>query len=818
MELKIYFLGGALEVGASCILVRINNKNILMDCGIRQGGSKDSLPDFRLIQENGGIDAVIISHAHMDHIGSLPLLLKEYPLAKVYANNMTKELMRVLLYDSIKIMNSREVEIPLYREIDVEDLLNRTYTYNFEVPFTILEDIRVIFYMAGHIPGASCIYITSQDGSVFYSGDFSIFPQVIVEGAKIPKLRPDVAILESTYGDKLHANRKLEEEKLVEIVQERLKSGGKILIPSFALGRAQEVLLILKKAKNIKALENVNIYIDGMIKDINIAIKRNPLYLKNSLCKKILKGNEPFYDDNIIPVTNAKMREEILKSKEPCVIISSSGMITGGPSQYYAEKLLQLEESTVIISGYQDEESPGRRILELLEGDKEERRIEINNKLIPVRATLEKVSLSAHGDKSEIKALNERLSPKNLFLVHGNSEVISSLAKEISATSIGRVYAPKVGDSYSINIENPREQIFKNFKYRLNYVKDVKIEDLKNLRNFIVEKYGFRNFTANELLMIWHGEKEVSHDYIKQFELMLMESIYFTNDNRRLFMFEPSTDSDIEANEKKEELNQTEVHNLLKETFDKHGVKKIGLQVENKKVILYFDFPKIISSGVLEIIKTIENNIKWEIEINKQTNLTAMNKLIMEMLPEGIVGKISNYIAEEKVEIKLLKDIDIKDIKNQFKAKTGFNLTVKGESTEEITITKEVKLDQNELINIIDTEFENERFRPYKKSVIKIGYMKLAFISPVAGKMYEDKIQGLILRSGWNIEVADIYNQNEIINISEIICNELNIKLKKRPSFINGDIKLNIDNIIENEILHEFEKQLYCKTLVKLMK
>ncbi|MEG1009865.1 MAG: MBL fold metallo-hydrolase, partial [Clostridia bacterium] len=278
--MKIDFLGGAGEVGASCILVKINDKNILMDCGIRQGGSSDTLPDFRRIQEEGGVDAILISHGHMDHIGALPIIAKEYPLAKVYCNNMTKDIMRVLLYDSIKIMNRREAEIPLYGEVDVVNLLDRTYTYNYEVPFQVFNDIRVTFYLAGHIPGAACIYITSEEGSLFYSGDFSLFSQITVEGAKFPKLRPDVAIIESTYGDKLHSSRKLEEEKLVNYVKEIIRGQGKVLVPAFALGRAQEVILILKRAINNGQLPKVKVYVDGMVRDMNTVFKRNPLYLK----------------------------------------------------------------------------------------------------------------------------------------------------------------------------------------------------------------------------------------------------------------------------------------------------------------------------------------------------------------------------------------------------------------------------------------------------------------------------------------------------------------------------------------------------------
>ena len=378
--MEIDFLGGALEVGGSSILLNIDNKNILMDAGIRQSSAKDNIPNFRAIQDYGGVDAIVISHAHLDHIGCLPIISKEYPEARIYMNNMTKDLLKVLLYDSLKIMNNRDGEIPLYAEIDVKNTLDRVFTINYEVRFSIFEDMYLTFYNAGHIAGASCVYIQSKEGALFYSGDFSVFSQKTVEGAKIPKLRPDVAIVESTYGDRLHSNREIEEKLLVNTVNECIEKQGKMIIPAFALGRAQEVILILKNAMNKGSMKKVKIYVDGMVRDINRTYKNNPLYLRNSLGKKILKGNSPFYNDNIIEVKNTDNREEILSKNEPLIIISSSGMLTGGPSAFYAEKIASMENGYIVITGYQDEESPGRKILDLLEENEDsERYLNINN-------------------------------------------------------------------------------------------------------------------------------------------------------------------------------------------------------------------------------------------------------------------------------------------------------------------------------------------------------------------------------------------------------------------------------------------------------
>jgi Cft2 family RNA processing exonuclease len=281
-EMKLVFCGGAGEVGASCYLLNIDGKNILLDCGIRMKGGKDSIPDFRRIQELGGVDAIIVSHAHMDHTGALPIISREYPAAKIYMTHVTKDLIRVLLYDSLKIMNNAEGEIPIYAENHVQDMLNRIVCYSPQYTFEPIDntDIKVTFYNAGHIAGAALIYIQGNEGSLLYTGDISGVDQQTVSGAMVPKLRPDVLITESTYGDKLHSNRQVEEERLVEIVKEIILKNGKVLIPAFALGRGQEIILLLKKAINKGQLPKFKIYVDGMIKDINRVYKLNPNYLK----------------------------------------------------------------------------------------------------------------------------------------------------------------------------------------------------------------------------------------------------------------------------------------------------------------------------------------------------------------------------------------------------------------------------------------------------------------------------------------------------------------------------------------------------------
>lgn len=822
--MKVTFLGGAREVGASSILLRINGKNFLLDCGIRQGGSKDVLPNFRSIQEYGGIDAIIISHAHMDHIGALPIISKEYPGARIYMNNMTKDLTRVLLADSLKIMNSRETEIPLYAELDVENMLNRVFTMNYQVDFKIFDGTNITFYPAGHIAGASCIYITSQEGSFFYSGDFSIFPQKSIDGAKIPKLRPDAAIFEATYGDKLHSNREFEEERLIDIVKSCIDVNGKMLIPAFALGRAQEVLLILKKAINNGKLKKINIYVDGMIKDINRTYKLNPLYLKGTLGKKILRGVEPFYDDNIKAVTNNEEREKIIEGKECTVIISSSGMLTGGPSQTYAEKIAAMENGYIVITGYQDEESPGRKLLNLFELEEKDRVLEINGKSIPVKCKVEKVGLSAHGDKGEIKALIDLLSPKNIFLVHGEEGVIEGLAKEIVGEVRGRVYAPKVGESIDIFINTPRKQISRQLQFVLNKEEAIEEESLPELWKFIQENYGERLFTIEELLQIWKGSSDFKDEEIDNLQKIIVKSIYLENDLRRFFMFKAKTKAEVEEALRPKELKQNEVMDLVNEHFKGFSYKKVSYKLEEKKVILNFDFPRAVPTAINEVISSFKTETGIDVEIKEQANNNAVENLIRRLLKDSQIKKISYILNENRVLVNIKgKASDLTKEKNEFIETTGFEIIIQGEEDVKQAVAhnqlfeskNQNAMEQNEAINYIDSCFKEKEFKPYKKSIKGKNYFELSFISPVIGKKYEDLLKVIAEDTGWSIGISNSVNQNEIINLASRLCSENGISLKKNPSFNPGSLKVMLkhedgDEAVLGSIKNEFDHKTGC--------
>lgn len=853
INIKIDFLGGALEVGGSSILTKINDKNILFDAGIRQSASKDSVPNFRDVQTYGGLDAIIISHAHLDHIGCLPIISKEYPDARIYMNNMTKDLVKVLLYDSLKIMNNRDAEIPLYAEADVENTLNRIFTINYEVRFPIFEDMYVTFYNAGHIAGASCVYLQSPEGAIFYSGDFSVFSQRTVEGAKLPRLRPDVAILESTYGDRLHSNREIEEKALINIVNECIDNNGKMIIPAFALGRAQEVILILKGAMNKGSLKKVNIYVDGMVRDINRVYKNNPLYLKNSLGKKILRGVSPFYDDNIIEIKSTDNREEILNQKEPVVIISSSGMLTGGPSAFYAEKIAPMENGYIVITGYQDEESPGRKILDLLDANEEsERFLSINTLNIPVKCKVKKIGLSAHADKNEIKGVLERVSARNIILVHGNEDVIKSLGKEISSEFIGRTYTPECGEEIDINIRNPRKQLNKSFSHVLNKKDKLSEENISEFWKFIYENYNNKLFTIEELSYLWSGEnnfgiqesleiekgtennavtdskKNNDNQEINEFKQVIVNSVYFESDLKRLFLFKARLEDDIKEDLKPKELTLQELTIIIEENFKDFEYKKISMLAEKKEIVLNFDFPHGVDSSIKDIMDDFYKHTEWKISINDKINNSSADLLIKKLIDPLNIKKISFYPEKLSIQVFLNGKNTCDGSESKiFEEKTGWKLFVieEGTTSNNASINDKlyfeaedvIAIEQNAALHLIDKSFENDEHKPYKKSIKnnhKGKYIELVFISPNVGQKFEEKLGHLCYETGWNIAISDKVNQNELFNIAKLLCDKNEVNLKKNPSYnpSNMTVSLNIISGQENfeKVKEEFEKTTGC--------
>lgn len=451
--MNITFLGGADEVGASCILIEIAGRRLLVDAGIRPtprarwGLAGDHLPDLSLIDNQGGIDAILVTHAHTDHTGALELVLERYPDVPVYATPVTVELTRVLHQDARRIMKMRleeEGELPLYDEVATTRLLAAFQPVAFNQTITLAPGLTATYFLAGHIAGAAMIGLASAEGRILISGDISISPQRTVDGARPPAFSPDVLILESTYGGRLHANRHAEELRLVETVAEITGAGGKVLIPAFALGRAQEVLLTLGEFQRRGELPPLPIWADGMVRAICQAYGNFPEALPLALQEQ----GATFYTEQIRPVTSARERSALIWEPGPAVIVASSGMLAGGPSLAYARALAGQPQNAILLTGYQDEEAPGRRLQEIAQ--RGHGTLRLGKDRIDVQCRLGTYSLSAHADTGQLVSFVETLDPNQVFLVHGDGDARHNLAGALQAR--GRnVRLPRAGQSFAFN-------------------------------------------------------------------------------------------------------------------------------------------------------------------------------------------------------------------------------------------------------------------------------------------------------------------------------------------------------------------------------
>lgn len=839
--MKFIFAGGAREVGGSCIYLRCHDKGILLDAGIRQSAKVDPLPDFQSIQEAGGVDVILISHAHMDHIGTLPVISKAYPAARIHMTPMSMELTRILLKDSLKIMDRRETEIPHYSEADVSSMMDRIVPVPFMTPYELFPDFSFTFYPAGHIAGAACINLRTPVGDVFYSGDFSTFRQRTIEGMRIPKLRPDIGIFESTYGNRLHSNRETEEIRLIETVRECAEKGHKVLIPAFALGRAQEVLLILQSAMKSKKLPVIPVYVDGMVRDINMAYMHHPNDLRLPLTRTITKGNNPFYSDTVTPVAMNTSRSDLLKQEGCAVFVSSSGMLTGGPSVEYAKTLVQDENACIIITGYQDEEAPGRLLQNMMTSGDENRTVTLDGSVVPVRCKVVQVGLSAHSDSSEITSVIERLSCRRIVLVHGDEDAMSSLGTELSGDYRNHVYQPSCGSVLNIDIRARRKQLTTTFTSTL-HLDDVRDEaDLKMIHSFWKEHYHLRSFTVQEVWTLatgkaMHAERltQQEKNALNNLETLLENSIYISRDPKRMFLFHLNSDEEIAEAEKPKEATMQDVQVVLGTLLNGIPIRKTGFYQQEKKVSLIVDYPDAFDPQLLNTVqKEVEQQTGWSVTLSDAINHQAVNLLLIKLFGRN-TGKVSHYDDRHLYCITVSGEVSEEQVQT-FESTTGWKLSVNGdEKPKTDAVYQQVKesddfyhpandsspMEINRALMIIDAIFMDHRIQPYKKSRMTDSsgpYISLSFLSPSLALRCADLLQECADETGYRVTVRKAVNQNMIQITLMTLCARYGIELERTPAYIPVDncfeIRTSMLNIPESFFV-EFEEETGLKVRI----
>jgi Cft2 family RNA processing exonuclease len=782
--MKLYFLGGADEVGASCLLVEAAGRRILVDAGIRMGSAAtDRLPDLARASDLGGLDAILVTHAHLDHTGALPLVHGAFPRADILMTAPTLGLLRILLLDALKIMelkSDQEGEIPLYPLPAVESLLARAVGKAFLEPFPLGDGaIRATFFPAGHVLGAAAVGLETPEGNVLVTGDVSVTDQLTVPGMPRPRFSPDVMVCEATYGARLHASRRAEEERLAQNVLDVLRGGGKVLIPAFALGRAQEVLLILRKALARPDAPPAIVYCDGMVRAICGVYSQYSDALSRTLRERAQAGRGLFYtaDGRIRPVQSPAEREEILRG-DPCVIVSSSGMLSGGPSQFYAAGLASSESSLISITGYQDEEAPGRRLQELAAStrtsvsasasESASRELMLGGRRVPVHCAVGTYTLSAHADAQELVGLVQSLAPRDLFLVHGDPQARQGLAGKLFDAGFRSVHLPAVGDEIALDAA-PRRPGRRSAPMPgsgpvsgsgpgsvpapgIGAARPFDSEALPELhRHLWATEPQRRTYSIADLASHWygsaaHGSVAPGPDLTAVHEVLRADQTFFEPDARRPFLYrcvDPARPASAPAGSRDEHgrLEQNaalaRVHALLGPDTGS-GLYKKGADRETWSLRLAFDFPDADTPRAAEAIATLEKETGWAVVVNPEPRQAALEQLAVELLPPQLkpshthVTSASIYKEERRVTIPVPIPVpeppppdlaeELSAMCEQFESRTGYELQL--EHTGAAAQTPAAKqlyddtgrMEINHAFALIDRTFTDQPHRPSKKS------------------------------------------------------------------------------------------------------
>ncbi len=449
--IRLTFLGGAREVGRSCILLQTPESKILLDCGINVAASTDEkaypmfdAPEFILKD----IDAIILTHSHLDHCALVPALFKMGYDGPVYCTAPTRDISALLMLDYIGIAQKEGLK-PLYSSTDIKDMVKHTICLDYEEVTDVTPDVRLTLYNAGHSLGSAMAHMHIGNGlhNFLYSGDMNYETSNLLAAAATSFPRLETALIESTYGgkDDIVPSRKDSEKYLLDIITSTVKNHGRVLMPVLGVGRSQEIMLILERAIREGLIDKIPIYVQGMVWDVTAIHTTYPDFFNNKVKRNIFhKDQNPFLSDVFKQVAGYNEMKEVIEEKGPCVIMATSGMMVGGPSVEYFKALADNPKNALVLTCYQGEGSLGRRIqqgekvLNFPKGEKMEE--------VQVKMSVHTIAgFSGHSSRKQLMQFVYNLDPKpkRIIVNHGESSKCLDLASSLHKIHRIETNAPK---------------------------------------------------------------------------------------------------------------------------------------------------------------------------------------------------------------------------------------------------------------------------------------------------------------------------------------------------------------------------------------
>ncbi|MFH1751803.1 MAG: beta-CASP ribonuclease aCPSF1 [archaeon] len=451
--IRMTALGGYREVGRSSTLIETDQTKVLLDCGINVAMPDETYPYLDILRmPMSELDAVIVSHAHIDHSGMVPYLFKAGYKGPVYCTKPTRELMALLQFDSINLA-VQEGKEPPYNETDVKEMVKHCITRDYREVTDIAPDIRLTLHNASHILGSTSVHLHIGEGThnFVYTGDIKYGFTRLFNNADSNFPRLETLLIESTYGGNhsLMPLHQKAEEMLLKTINETFEKGGNVLIPVFAVGRGQEVMLSIEDFYRKKMIPEAQVFIDGMTKEASAIHTAYPEFLRKQVQRRILQNDSPF-SSSLFKEVNAGDREKVLDNSN-IIVIASSGMLTGGASLHYFNKMCENENNTLIMVGYMGAGSLGRK----LQGGLRTVPVTTNGKTraLNVKMRLETVEgFSGHCSREQLLSYIRSLKPKpkKVIVNHGEKTNTIEFAKTVSSTF--NINAVSIADLESVRL------------------------------------------------------------------------------------------------------------------------------------------------------------------------------------------------------------------------------------------------------------------------------------------------------------------------------------------------------------------------------